>query len=152
MNIHRPSKLQHWSVLAGQVVGVACVALAAPASAEVATAGTAESDMSQDGEQSAADLSGQHSIFAQGAVTDGELAEITGRERTTNMLANSENTGIVAGNKIGDNGVTGAVNISDNAFSNVDGISMINLNTGNASVINSALNINLQINYETPAP
>lgn len=89
-------------------------------------------------------------LFGVSSLEDGELAAVTGREQSTLMLANAENTGIVADNEIGDNSITGAVNISDNAFSNTSGISMLNVNTGNASAINSSLNVNLQINYDVP--
>ena len=90
-------------------------------------------------------------LFSVSALDEGELAAVTGREQSALMLANAENTGIVADNEIGDNSITGAVNISDNAFSNTSGISMLNVNTGNASAINSSLNVNIQINYDVPA-
>ena len=51
---------------------------------------------------------------------------------------------------MGDNNITGNVSVTDSAFQNVSGISMVNFNTGNNSSINAAMSVNLQINYAAP--
>ncbi len=89
-------------------------------------------------------------LFARQPVAEADLAKVTGREASDAMVANSQNSAVVSGNSIGDNSTTGDVSVTDNAFSNVSGISMINMNTGNASSINAAMNVNLQINYAAP--
>ena len=92
----------------------------------------------------------QADIFDAAPVPETTLAATTGREQANWLNATSTNTAVVADNTVGDNSVTGAVNISDAAFQNGSGISMINFNTGNNSSINAAMSVNLQINYANP--
>lgn len=74
------------------------------------------------------------------------LARISGREnRPVLQSASSSSNATVANNRVGDGSPTGALSVSDSAFQNVSGISMVNLNTGNASSINASLNVNLTI-------
>ena len=80
-------------------------------------------------------------------MSDDELGTVTGRENSNWMSATSTNTAVVTDNRVGDNNVTGNVNVTDSAFQNVSGISMVNFNTGNNSAINAGMSINLQINY-----
>lgn len=94
----------------------------------------------------------QADIFDAAPVPEATLAATTGREQANWLHATSTNTAIVAENTVGDNSVTGAVNISDAAFQNGSGISMINFNTGNNSSINAAMSVNLQITYANPNP
>lgn len=89
-------------------------------------------------------------LFDAAPVAEATLAATTGREQANWLNATSTNTAVVADNTVGDNSVTGAVNISDAAFQNGSGISMINFNTGNNSSINAAMSVNLQINYANP--
>jgi len=80
-----------------------------------------------------------------------ELAATTGRENNLWMSASANNHAVVSDNHVGDNNVTGNVNVTDSAFQNVSGISMVNFNTGNNSSINAAMSVNLHINYAAPA-
>lgn len=89
-------------------------------------------------------------LFAGAAVSESVLAETHGREQVNWLHAISENSAIVANNEVGNNSVTGTVNVSDHAFQNVSGIAMVNFNTGNNSSINAGMSINLQINYAQP--
>jgi hypothetical protein len=89
-------------------------------------------------------------LFAGAAVAETVLADTNGRAQINWLQAISENTAIVANNKVGNNSVTGAVNVADNAFQNVSGIAMVNFNTGNNSSINAGMSVNLQINYAQP--
>jgi hypothetical protein len=89
-------------------------------------------------------------LFAMAPVTENLLASANGREQVNWLNATATNTAVVTDNHVGDNNVTGSVNVSDSAFQNVSGISMVNFNTGNNSSINAAMSVNLQINYAAP--
>ncbi|HEU4960633.1 MAG TPA: hypothetical protein VFT56_09505 [Sphingomonas sp.] len=82
----------------------------------------------------------------EGPLDDAGLARVSGRDGTpTWVSANSSSNANVGGNSVGDQSPTGALQVSDNAFQNVSGISMVNLNTGNNSAINASMNINVLI-------
>ena len=51
----------------------------------------------------------------------------------------------VANNSVGDHAVTGAAEIDGNAFQNMSGLSILNVNTGNNVAINAAMNVNISI-------
>ena len=89
-------------------------------------------------------------LFAAVPVSATDLAAITGRENIAQQTAQSNNSAVVSNNKVGDNSTTGGVDIGGSAFQNVSGISMVNVNTGNNSSINAAMNVNVQINYASP--
>mgnify|MGYP003583702373 CR=1 FL=1 len=90
-------------------------------------------------------------MFEAAPLSDNELAATTGRENDNWMSAATNNSAVVANNRVGDNTTTGTVNVTDSAFQNVSGISMVNFNTGNNSSINAGMSVNLQINY-APIP
>lgn len=90
-------------------------------------------------------------LFAQEPLPESELAATTGREKSNWMSASNQNSAVVANNHVGDNNATGEVNVSDSAFQNMSGITMVNLNTGNNSSINAAMSVNIHINYAAPA-
>ena len=92
------------------------------------------------------------SLFAIPPVSENELAETKGREAVDWLAGIANNTSNVSNNRVGDNSTTGSVLVSDAAFQNVTGVSMVNFNTGNNSSINAAMNVNLQINYASPTP
>lgn len=85
-------------------------------------------------------------------VSSSELAEVSGRQQVDLLQAIVDNTSVVGNNTVGENSVTGAVNVSDTAFQNVSGIAIVNFNTGNNSSINAGMSVNMQINYAQPAP
>lgn len=89
-------------------------------------------------------------MFGEQPLNEEELSQVTGLQESGAMLALSRNHAVVSDNEVGDNTTTGDVSVSDNAFGNVSGFSMVNMNTGNNSAINAAMNINLQINYTAP--
>lgn len=89
-------------------------------------------------------------MFGAAPVSENELAETKGRQLDNWLAAVTNNTSTVRNNSVGDNSTTGNVNVSDSAFQNVTGISMVNFNTGNNSSINAAMSVNLQINYAAP--
>jgi len=99
----------------------------------------------------APDTGAPDALFTQAPISEAELAATTGREKSNWMSASANNNAVVSGNQVGDNNVTGNVNVTDSAFQNVSGISMVNFNTGNNSSINAAMSVNLHIAYAPPA-
>ncbi len=94
------------------------------------------------------DNSGEYSPFSVSAIDEGALQAIAGREDTA-QLAQAEQFAGVAQNSVGDNSVTGDARIADNAFQNMSGLSILNVNTGNNVAINASMNVNVSI---SPAP
>lgn len=85
-------------------------------------------------------------VFGDAApVAEEALGAIAGREGTS-MLAQSTQTGTVADNSVGDNVVTGAVQIDGQAFQNLQGLSVLNVNTGNNVAMNTSMNVTIAIN------
>lgn len=87
-------------------------------------------------------------IFRAQAVSEATLKTIAGREDTT-QVSQAELAAGVSQNSVGDNSVTGNANIDGNAFQNMSGLSILNVNTGNNVAINAAMNVNISI---SPAP
>lgn len=88
------------------------------------------------------------SVFAMEAVAEATLRSTTGREDTSQVSQANLRAG-VSNNSVGDNAVTGAAQIDGNAFQNMSGLSILNVNTGNNVAINAAMNVNISI---SPAP
>ena len=82
--------------------------------------------------------------FGDAAIDDGALGAIAGREDLSQIsLANS--AAGVSQNSVGDNVRTGDATVSDNAFQNLSGLSILNVNTGNNVAINATMNVNIAI-------
>lgn len=81
-------------------------------------------------------------------VEERNLAAIAGRE-DINQLTNAEQANAVTGNEVGDNSVTGQINISDRAFSNTNGFVVLNANTGNNVAINASIQVNVALPVQT---
>ncbi len=114
------------------------------AAAAVASPALAEDAKPAPAEQSAP---AAKSVFADATpVDEGKLAKIAGKEDLT-QLTNSDQTNSVGGNSVGDNSNTGTISISDNAFNNMNGMTILNANTGN----NVAINASIQVNIALPA-
>lgn len=75
---------------------------------------------------------------------DGALGSIAGREDTHQVSTATQVAG-VSQNSVGDNVQTGDAKISDNAFQNLSGLSILNVNTGNNVAINATMNVNIAI-------
>lgn len=88
------------------------------------------------------------SPFGGAAVEDTALGRIAGREDIGQAALANQAAG-VANNSVGDNSRTGDARIADNAFQNLSGLSLLNVNTGNNVAINAAMNVNISI---SPAP
>lgn len=89
-------------------------------------------------------------LFAQAAfdapaLEEGTLKSIAGRE-DVNQISQSQNTSTVTDNSLGDNSITGEIRVDNNAFQNLSGLALLNMNTGNNVAINSAMNVNISIN------
>ena len=82
--------------------------------------------------------------FAASALDDGTLGAIAGRQDTHQAATSSQVAG-VSQNSVGNNAVTGDAKISDNAFQNLSGLSILNINTGNNVAINASMNVNIAI-------
>lgn len=84
------------------------------------------------------------SPFAASTLTEADLQAVAGREDTTQIARNDQMAG-VANNSVGDNAITGEARIDGNAFQNMSGLSILNVNTGNNVAINAAMNVNISI-------
>jgi hypothetical protein len=92
-----------------------------------------------------AEAEAQASPFAVEAMDDAALRGIAGREDTT-QISQAEQVAGVSRNSVGENSVTGEARIDGNAFQNMSGLSILNVNTGNNVAINAAMNVNISIN------
>ncbi len=86
--------------------------------------------------------------FGSDAISDASLQSVAGREDTQQVSFANQTAG-VSNNSIGDNARTGDARIEGNAFQNLSGLSILNVNTGNNVAINAAMNVNIAI---APAP
>ena len=91
-----------------------------------------------------AQTAGPATPFGASALDDGTLQAIAGRE-DTQQAATANQTAGVSRNTVGDNVRTGDAQISDNAFQNMSGLSILNVNTGNNVAINAAMNVNISL-------
>lgn len=82
--------------------------------------------------------------FSGPSLEESELGSIAGREDTTQIARNDQVAG-VSRSSVGDNSVTGEARIDGNAFQNLSGLSILNVNTGNNVAINAAMNVNISI-------
>ena len=86
--------------------------------------------------------------FAVTALSDDSLGQVAGRE-DTHQVALSDQQATVTRNSVGNNVQTGDAKISDNAFQNLSGLSIVSVNTGNNVAMNAAMNVTISIQ---PAP
>ena len=89
----------------------------------------------------------QAAPFAQ-ALGEDALGAIAGREDTQQHATAVQNAG-VSRNSVGDNVRTGEATIDGQAFQNMSGLSILNVNTGNNVAINAAMNVTISL---TPGP
>ena len=78
-------------------------------------------------------------------VSDTTLQTMAGREDVS-QITQANQAATVSKNSVGDNSATGEVRIADNAFQNMSGLSLLNVNTGNNVAINASMNVNISIN------
>ena len=82
--------------------------------------------------------------FAAAPIDEAALQSVAGREDTTQAATNEQRAG-VSQNSVGNNSVTGEARIDGNAFQNMSGLSILNVNTGNNVAINAAMNVNISL-------
>lgn len=122
----------------GSLAAIACLTASVPAIAQEAPLADRP-----DAEMSAT------AFFSGSAVVDEDvLRKVAGREDVVQAAQANLRAG-VSNNSIGDNAVTGQAKIDGNAFQNMSGLSILNINTGNNVAINAAMNVNISI---TPMP
>lgn len=80
-------------------------------------------------------------------VSDDLLAGVRGRAdvQAIDVTVAIQNAGTVEGNTITGDVATGAITISDSALSNVNGLALFSLNSGNNVAINSTMTVNVAI-------
>ena len=118
------------------------------AAADMSAADTAAADAQSNAGAPVALAEQADAMFGAPPVSEGELAETKGKAGIDNgMVAIANSSSNVTNNRIGNNSVTGGVNISDNAFQGASGFSIVNINTGGQSSIVSGMSVVLQINY-----
>lgn len=116
------------------------VCVAAPASAQDASGASRAATVAT----SPAPAAPQAAPFAAAAIDDEALQSIAGRE-DTKQIAVSDQAATVARNSVGDNATTGEARVDGNAFQNMSGLSILNINTGNNVAINAAMTVNISI-------
>ena len=89
--------------------------------------------------------SADDSLFDSEAMTESKLQAIAGREDIT-QISQADQTAEVSRNSVGDNSITGSSRVDGNAFQNMSGLSILNVNTGNNVAINASMNVNISIN------
>ncbi|TRW17231.1 hypothetical protein [Glacieibacterium frigidum] len=82
--------------------------------------------------------------FDAAPVADTALATIAGKADPVQAVLAS-NSSTVANNRIVGISTTGVISIDGNAFQNLNGLAVINANTGNNVAINASLNVNVAI-------
>ena len=82
--------------------------------------------------------------FAVAPIGDAALATIAGKADPTQAVI-ATNSANVANNRIVGISTTGVISIDGNAFRNLNGLAVINANTGNNVAINASLNVNVSI-------
>ncbi len=82
--------------------------------------------------------------FEGATISEDALGAIAGREDVQQQANSTQNAG-VAQNSVGDNARTGEANIAGQAFQNLSGLSIVNVNSGNNVAINAAMTVNIAL-------
>lgn len=96
------------------------------------------------GEAQATPAGAEAPAFGTEALGDSALGRVSGRQGA-DQYAEANETGVVSNNSVNGSSVTGAVQIDGAAFQNLQGLSVINANTGNNVAINAAMNVNISL-------
>ena len=78
------------------------------------------------------------------SVDDGALDQATAREDLS-LVAQSQQATSVSNNSVNGTSRTGEVTISDSAFQNASGLTVLNSNTGNNVAMSGSINVNVTI-------
>ena len=82
------------------------------------------------------------SPFGAAPIEEATLRSIAGRE-DVNQASYANQVAGVSKNSVGNDSVTGNTEISGNAFQNMSGLSILNVNSGNNVAINASMNVNI---------
>lgn len=82
-------------------------------------------------------------------VAEDTLGAVAGRE-DVQQEASAVQTAQVSRNSVGDHVTTGDATIDGQAFQNLSGLSILNVNTGNNVAINAAMNVTISLSPPTP--
>ena len=95
--------------------------------------------------QTSAQPAARPSLFGSArSVDDGALDQATAREDLS-LVAQSQQAASVSNNSVNGTSRTGEVTISDNAFQNASGLTVLNANTGNNVAMSGSINVNVTI-------
>lgn len=131
----------------------AAAAPATPATAEIVVTGAALTDAADTenaGGQPVALADQADLMFGAAPVSEEELADAKGKALDNWMAAVTNNSSTISGNTVGNNSQTGGVNLSG-SFENINGLALVNLNTGTQASLNAGMSVNVQINYLAPS-
>lgn len=78
-------------------------------------------------------------------VSEDALGKVTGRENMGAQIAQANQRNTVSNNSVVGTSVTGNIVIDGNAFQNLQGLAVINANSGNNVAINSAMNVTINL-------
>jgi hypothetical protein len=84
------------------------------------------------------------SPFANAPITDSELGAVAGKEQIS-QLGTIDQDSVVSHNAITGDSVTGKIVFDGQAFQNMNGLAVINANTGNNVSFNSSMLVNIVI-------
>jgi hypothetical protein len=77
-------------------------------------------------------------------VDDRQLGSIAGKTDLA-QIANAQNSGAVSGNTINGDSQTGTIRFDASSFQGMNGLSIVNANTGNNVAMNSAMSVNVTV-------
>ena len=76
---------------------------------------------------------------------DADLGSVAGRADVGTQIAAADQRNTVSNNSVTGTSTTGGVQIDGNAFQNLQGLAVINANSGNNVAINSAMNVTIHL-------
>lgn len=79
------------------------------------------------------------------ALGEADLGSVAGRADVGTQIAAADQRNVVSNNSVTGNSVTGDVRIDGSAFQNLQGLAVINANSGNNVAINSAMNVTINL-------
>ena len=91
------------------------------------------------------DASADGAFAATAPVDEADLQKVTGRENLGVQVASATQRNTVSNNSVIGTSTTGAIQIDGNAFQNLQGLAVINANSGNNVAINSAMNVTINL-------
>ncbi|PTQ13155.1 hypothetical protein CLG96_03225 [Sphingomonas oleivorans] len=111
----------------------------------LSTGTTAQAEPAEATNAPAAIEAEQASPFAEATpISTRQLGMVTGQADLAQEIR-AQNNSTVSRNVVSGNSVTGTINFDDQAFQNLNGLSVLNANTGNNVAINASMNVNVSL-------